>query len=46
MKNLTVLSLSFLLLIISCQDASKKIKDTKDVWINDDTKQTNETTNK
>ena len=25
MRNLTVLSLSFLLLIISCQDASKKI---------------------
>lgn len=31
MKNLIILSFSILLLITSCQDASKKIKDTKDV---------------
>jgi len=31
MKNLIILSFSILLLLTSCQDASKKIKDTKDV---------------
>ena len=31
MKNLIILSFSILLLLTSCQDASKKIKDTKDI---------------